>query len=195
MSANVAANVTNVLQDVVKSGTGTAAALDRPVAGKTGTAEEYRAAWFVGYTPQLSTSVWMGYTDAQRSLPGTTGGSTPAQTWADFMRPAMNDLPVQDFPPPAKLVAQTPPPAQASGPAAGGLARARPAPPDTTVKAPPPATPSDTPTDCGGPCQLYSGPLDLPLTIQNTPAAAPAPQVPSAPSGGGPAPPDTSPTG
>ena len=124
VSANVAANVTNVLQDVVKSGTGTAAALDRPVAGKTGTAEEYRAAWFVGYTPQLSTAVWMGYTDAQRSLPGTTGGSTPAQTWADFMRPAMNDLPVQDFPPPAKLVAAD----AATGPGqragAGGLDRA-----------------------------------------------------------------------
>jgi penicillin-binding protein 1A len=199
VSPNVAANVTNVLQDVVKSGTGTAAALGRPAAGKTGTAEEYRAAWFVGYTPQLSTSVWMGYTDAQRSLRGTTGGSTPAQTWASFMRPAMQDLPVQDFPPPAKLAPPAPPApaAPAPAPAPGPTAAPAPtAPPDTTVKAPPQATPSGTPTDCGGPCQLYSGSLDLPLTIQTTPAAAPAPapQVPTAPSNGGPAPPDTSPT-
>jgi penicillin-binding protein 1A len=193
VSANVAANVSSVLTDVVKSGTGTAAAIDRPVAGKTGTAEEYRAAWFVGYTPQLSTAVWMGYTDAQRSLPGTTGGSTPAQTWSDFMRPAMKDLPVQDFPAPAKLVPEAPP----QGEGAVVAVPVTTGPPDTTVKAAPPAQAEETPSDCGGSCQLYSGPLNLPITIMNTPAgpqASASPPTTSAPSGDGSAPPDTSQT-
>jgi penicillin-binding protein 1A len=191
VSANVAANVTNVLQDVIKSGTGTAAAIDRPAAGKTGTAEEYRAAWFVGYTPQLSTAVWTGYTDAQRSLPGTTGGSTPARTWSDFMRPAMKDLPVQDFPPPAKLVAEPAP--QASG-GAGPAPPVTTGPPDTTVKAPSQAAPLETPHDCGGSCQLYSGPLNLPITLQNTPAAVSSASPPTtSASSGGAAPADTTP--
>jgi membrane peptidoglycan carboxypeptidase len=143
----------------------------------------------------------MGYTDAQRSLPGTTGGSTPAQAWADFMRPAMKDLPVQDFPPPAKLVAQPPPGAQGNGPTPAA-SPAPTGPPDTTVKAPAQSSPSGTPQDCGGPCQLYSGPLDLPLTIQNAPAAAPAgPSAAAPPTASQPAssasaasPPDTTPT-
>ena len=87
----VADNVTDVLTDVIESGTGKAAAIGRPAAGKTGTAQAYRAAWFVGYTPQLSTAVWMGHADrlaALRNVNGVgsvTGGSHPAVAWREFM--------------------------------------------------------------------------------------------------------------
>jgi penicillin-binding protein 1A len=107
----VADQVTWVLRQVIGRGTGTAAGLDRPSAGKTGTAEAYRDAWFVGYTPDLATAVWVG--DAQGQTPmvppttpiAVTGGSWPAQIWHQFMAPAEAPLPVRDFadPDPATL--------------------------------------------------------------------------------------------
>ncbi len=108
----VADNVTDVMTDVIESGTGRAAAIGRPAAGKTGTAQAYRAAWFVGYTPQLSTAVWMGHADRLASLRGVngvgavTGGSHPAVAWGDFMGRAheLLDLDVVPFPDPAPIV-------------------------------------------------------------------------------------------
>ncbi|HET9442150.1 MAG TPA: PBP1A family penicillin-binding protein, partial [Acidimicrobiales bacterium] len=82
--ANVDTEV-DVLRQVVERGTGVAARIGRPVAGKTGTGQEWRDAWFVGFTPDLVTSVWVGFPDRQRSMvpPATrilvTGGSWPAQ--------------------------------------------------------------------------------------------------------------------
>lgn len=77
------------LLEVVRRGTGRAAALDRPVAGKTGTTSEYRDAWFVGYVPQLATAVWNGHLDnsPMRSVHGrrVTGGSFPARIFHDAM--------------------------------------------------------------------------------------------------------------
>jgi penicillin-binding protein 1A len=111
MHPAVADTVTDVLTGVIASGTGTGAALDRPAAGKTGTAEEYRAAWFVGYTPQLSTAVWMGYADEPRPLENiggyasVTGGTLPASAWAAFMSAAHAGLPVVEFPTPGPLPA------------------------------------------------------------------------------------------
>ena len=176
VSANVAANVTNVLQDVVKSGTGTAAALDRPVAGKTGTAEEYRAAWFVGYTPQL---VDLGVDGLHRRPALAARHNRRQHAGADLggLHAAGHEGPPGAGLPAAGQARRRDPatgrrPAGAA-PAASTGPTAPTAPPDTTVKAPPQATPSDTPTDCGGPCQLYSGPLDLPLTIQNTAGSRP----------------------
>lgn len=107
--AAVADTVTGVLTGVVASGTGTNAAIDRPAAGKTGTAEDYQAAWFVGYTPQLATAVWMGHSDEPRPLHGiggyadVTGGSLPAKAWGAFMSAAHADLPVVEFTPPGPL--------------------------------------------------------------------------------------------
>jgi penicillin-binding protein 1A len=109
MDAAVADTVTDVMRGVVTEGTGTGAAIDRPVAGKTGTAEDYRAAWFVGYTPQLATAVWMGHSDEPRPLENiggyasVTGGSLPASAWAQFMQAAHAGLPVLDFTPPGPL--------------------------------------------------------------------------------------------
>jgi penicillin-binding protein 1A len=106
----VADNVTDVLVDVIDNGTGKRAQIGRPAAGKTGTAQAYRAAWFVGYTPKLSTAVWMGHADRSASLRringvgAVTGGSHPAVAWADFMRAAHEDVEPEDFPEPASIV-------------------------------------------------------------------------------------------
>ncbi|MEM7339518.1 MAG: PBP1A family penicillin-binding protein [Actinomycetota bacterium] len=113
----VADNVTDVLVGVVESGTGQRAQLtDRPVAGKTGTGQSYRAAWFVGYTPSVSTAVWMGHADALRPLQNingvgnVTGGSHPAIAWQQYMVAATAGTPVEPFPEPAEIV----PPSQTS---------------------------------------------------------------------------------
>lgn len=113
MHPAVADTITDILTGVISNGTGTGAAIGRPAAGKTGTAEEYRAAWFVGYTPQLSTAVWMGYADEPRPLENlggygsVTGGSLPATAWAQFMGAAHEGLPVVEFPDPGPLPAPT----------------------------------------------------------------------------------------
>ncbi len=92
-----------VLQSVVTSGTGTAASIGRPVAGKTGTAQNYYDAWFCGYVPQLAACVWVGYPKAQipmhyvQGVPNVYGGSIPAQIWHDFMAQAVANMPVESF--------------------------------------------------------------------------------------------------
>jgi membrane peptidoglycan carboxypeptidase len=91
--------MTQLLQGVVTSGTGRAAALaDRPVAGKTGTTENFGDAWFVGYTPQLVTAVWVGYPNGLRPMlteyhgRAVAGGTFPAQIWKSFMESALTEL-------------------------------------------------------------------------------------------------------
>ena len=112
LSEVVSDNVTDALEGVMISGTGTGAAIGRPEgsAGKTGSADENRDAWFVGYTPALSTSVWMGYSDTNtRSLHNIKGvsrvygGTIPAATWKDFMGAALQGTPAANFPKPAPL--------------------------------------------------------------------------------------------
>jgi penicillin-binding protein 1A len=107
ISSNVAAELTYALQGVVQHGTGTAAALgSRPVAGKTGTAENFQDAWFCGYVPQLATCVWVGYPKGEIPLTDVegvyqvAGGTLPAEIWHDFMGPATANLPVKSFPKP-----------------------------------------------------------------------------------------------
>jgi len=108
----VADNVTDVLKGVISSGTGTGANIGRPdgSAGKTGSADENRDAWFVGFTPALSTSVWMGYSDSNtrslyniKGVSRVYGGTIPASTWKAFMSAALKDAPKADFPKPAPL--------------------------------------------------------------------------------------------
>ncbi|MGH9307578.1 MAG: transglycosylase domain-containing protein [Acidimicrobiales bacterium] len=103
LAPSVADTVNLILQQVVKSGTGTAAAIGRPVAGKTGTTEHSVDAWFIGYTPQLTTAVWMGYPSGD-SKPMTsvrginvTGGTFPAQMFQHFMSRATRPMPVEPF--------------------------------------------------------------------------------------------------
>lgn len=97
--------VTDALKGVITHGTARAADIDRPAAGKTGTTQEYRDAWFVGYTPDLVAAVWVGYPDEQKEMVDVhgikvTGGSFPAQIWAAFMREALAGVEPRDFPEP-----------------------------------------------------------------------------------------------
>nr|WP_155813978.1 penicillin-binding protein 1A [Synechococcus elongatus] len=92
-----AAIVTSMLERVVTSGTGAAAYLpDRAVAGKTGTTEQARDLWFIGYIPQLVTGVWLGY---DNFAPTGSGSSAAAVAWYRFMVEAIKDLPPEKFPP------------------------------------------------------------------------------------------------
>jgi penicillin-binding protein 1A len=103
LSRQVADEVTYALEAVTQKGTGTGAALDRPIAGKTGTAEKYVDAWFCGYVPQLVTCAWVGY--PHREVPmnyvegyaPVYGGTIPASIWHDFMNAALADVPVEGF--------------------------------------------------------------------------------------------------
>ncbi len=100
--------VTSALEQVISGGTGTAANIARPAAGKTGTGQEYRDAWFAGYTPDLAAAVWVGFPEAEIPMTTTrigsvTGGSWPAQIWQDFMSNALVDTPVTDFAPTSDL--------------------------------------------------------------------------------------------
>jgi penicillin-binding protein 1A len=106
LTPSVAAQLTYALQGVVQHGTGVAASLgDRPVAGKTGTAENFQDAWFCGYVPQLATCVWVGYPGGEIPLYNVegvgevAGGTLPAEIWKNFMEPAVGPLKVEDFPP------------------------------------------------------------------------------------------------
>jgi penicillin-binding protein 1A len=110
---HIAATVTSLLEGVITGGTGTAANIGRPAAGKTGTAQNFTDAWFVGYVPQMATGVWVGYgyPKSEISMVGAPvlhglhpfGGTLAAPIWHDFMSVAMSGQPVLSFP--------TPPPA------------------------------------------------------------------------------------
>ncbi|MGI8774830.1 MAG: transglycosylase domain-containing protein [Actinomycetota bacterium] len=112
----VAYVVTQALQQAIEGGTGTAARIGRPAAGKTGTAQEYRDAWFSGYTPDLVTAVWVGYPEGSISMRTScsradcrptriqvTGGSWPAQIWQLYMSKALSGIPATPFRPPDGL--------------------------------------------------------------------------------------------
>jgi penicillin-binding protein 1A len=91
---------TQVLKTVITSGTGTAANYGCPAAGKTGTAENMDNAWFVGYTPKLSTAVWVGYPQGNVPMPNGFGGTLAAPIWHDFMLAASHGY-CGDFPTPS----------------------------------------------------------------------------------------------
>lgn len=94
----------NLMQSVVEHGTGKRAQLDRAVAGKTGTTNDLRDAWFMGYTPELLAGVWVGY-DSDRTLGRKeTGGRSAAPIWKSFMEAALEGEPVRDFPVPRDIV-------------------------------------------------------------------------------------------
>jgi penicillin-binding protein 1A len=112
MPDGVASVVTSILEDNISYGTGTRAAIDRPAAGKTGTTDEHADAWFVGYTPGLTTAVWMGYTRGEIPMTNVhgisvSGGSFPAEIWRRFMSPALEGRPAVSFPEPTQPAAFT----------------------------------------------------------------------------------------
>jgi penicillin-binding protein 1A len=114
----VAYLTTTALEQVILRGTGVRAQIGRPAAGKTGTAQEYRDAWFAGYTPDLAAAVWVGYPAGQYEMKpscsttlciptrtitgsGVTGGSFPAMIWQSFMLEALSGVPADAFVAPA----------------------------------------------------------------------------------------------
>ncbi len=91
---------TKILKRNVTGGTGTAAQIGCPAAGKTGTTDDFTDAWFVGYTPRMSTAVWVGHATERRTLGGgAAGGTTAAPIWGAYMRTAKGDF-CGDFPQP-----------------------------------------------------------------------------------------------
>ena len=106
LDSALANQITWVLQGAITQGTGHRAAIDRPAAGKTGTAQNYADATFVGYTPQRAAAVWVGFPDAQIPMvPPTTdirvsGGTYPAQIWREIMLAAHDGIPATSLPAP-----------------------------------------------------------------------------------------------
>ena len=91
------ASMNKMLSAVIESGTGQAARIARPAAGKTGTNEDFRDAWFVGYTADLIAGVWVGNDDGT-PMKGITGGGLPARIWHDVMAEAHEGLPPRPLP-------------------------------------------------------------------------------------------------
>lgn len=107
LSQTTAYMVTDILSDVIKYGTGRKASIGRPAAGKTGTAQNYQDAWFIGYTPDLATSVWVGHPQGQIPMLRVhgirvAGGTFPAQIWAKFMHQALAEVSPSNFTRPTK---------------------------------------------------------------------------------------------
>ena len=170
LDPDIAADVTYAMQQVVRSGTGTAAlALGRPVAGKTGTAtngkDQVSSAWFVGATPQLATAVMYVRGDGDDQLdgwlPSYFGGTYPTQTWTAIMTSELEGQPVEEFPPAvyvdgeapsdghAPQPTRTPKPTKTPTPTPSETPTPTPTPTDTPTPTPtdtPTPTPSDTPT-------------------------------------------------
>ncbi|MEL7198225.1 MAG: PBP1A family penicillin-binding protein [Pseudomonadota bacterium] len=92
----VAAGITDLLQTAVSTGTGRAAQIGRPVAGKTGTTSSNKDGWFVGFSSGITTGVWMGRDDAKK-VPGLQGGRAPASAFAAYMRYAVKDRAIEEF--------------------------------------------------------------------------------------------------
>jgi 1A family penicillin-binding protein len=183
MRPGTAHAVTDILQTVIKSGTGTTADLGRPMAGKTGTVElpdtaEFKgkqgntAAWFVGYTPDLIGAVWLGYdqTDAGHYLPAEVNGSTyPPRIWRQAVGPYLAERPALAFPGPDGR-APAPPPARAPAPE----------PPKTPAAPPEQPKPQPAPLPDVSPLYVKSGvvPGTAELTwVVETPAAQPQQKV------------------
>ena len=108
LSPQLAFLTTNLLKAVVTEGTAThAQKLKRPLAGKTGTSNDNRDLWFIGYTPDFVAVAWMGYDDfSSLGRKDWTGGSTVVPWWTEIMEPILKDYPKRDFPAPANIVFQ-----------------------------------------------------------------------------------------
>ncbi|MDQ4134412.1 MAG: penicillin-binding protein [Actinomycetota bacterium] len=159
LDEGIADHVTEALKGTIQFGTGRAADIGRPngSAGKTGTSENYGNAWFVGYTPTLTTAVWMGYSDSSekpltnvKGVGRVYGGTWPARTWQAFMTQAMEGTPPIDFPPPSPMRSRA--------------TTTRPPAPVTTLDAPPPP-PADDFSTTPPPSTSPSGNATTPDTI------------------------------
>ena len=148
-SDGVAYEVTQILEDNVDAGTGTSAGTGcGDEAGKTGTTDDFNDAMFIGYTPKLSTGVWVGYPDALISMSSVhgvsvAGGTFPAKIWHDFMSVALDRTAARPSPSPRTRSSGSPSTASTPRPPAPAAARPRSAAP-AAPRAPTAATPTDS---------------------------------------------------
>jgi penicillin-binding protein 1A len=104
LSATGAFLITSMMEDVIRYGTGQRGNIGRPAAGKTGTSNDYKDAWFVGFTPDLAAGVWIGFDDMRRSLGhGEVGGRAAAPVWQHFMVNTLSGRPAAGFSQPAGI--------------------------------------------------------------------------------------------
>ncbi|MCG6880308.1 MAG: penicillin-binding protein, partial [Deltaproteobacteria bacterium] len=105
LSRETAFVMTDLLKAVISEGTGwRVKELKRPVAGKTGTTNDLRDAWFMGYTPEFVTGVWVGYDDSREMGKGETGSRAASPIWLSFMQEVLAEKPVSDFEVPEGVV-------------------------------------------------------------------------------------------
>ncbi|MFG2876150.1 transglycosylase domain-containing protein [Streptomyces sp. NPDC048337] len=197
MDSAVADNVTKVLQNVVQNGTGTKVKkLGRPAAGKTGTTDQNKSAWFVGYTPELATSVTLFRNDpnsadkkliSMNGVGGTDsihGGDIPAVIWTEYMREALKDSPVKQFPE-AETYGVTADSAGAPSPTPSAVPSQSVTPSMPPTSSAPPVSPS--PSKGGGkPCkpwELYCDPTPTSGTSQGGSNGGPSGSPSPTPSG------------
>jgi penicillin-binding protein 1A len=180
--------LTNVMKGVIERGTGTRArALNRPLAGKTGTTSEATDVWFIGFTPSLVAGVWVGY-DVKKSLgPAETGGRMALPLWIAFMQRILPDFPPEDFPVPENVVAVRvnhetgfPAPLEERGAILEYFIKGtEPAPLEATAPpalSPRPAQASPAPPEISSPAASPEGPISPGL-----PQASPSPSGPQSP--------------
>jgi penicillin-binding protein 1A len=174
VSAKAAYQLTDMLKDVLVSGTGAGAGLGRPAAGKTGTTDDYRDAWFVGYTPNLACAVWVG-DDNNKSMGIMTGSMAPLSIWHNFMVQAVAHLPAVDFKRPSGAV--TPVGPELTN---GAIGDDTPSPADTKKDKDVKDT-KDKDNTTKKPAEVNNGQLAAPPKVKKpTPAPAPAPKAPPA---------------
>jgi penicillin-binding protein 1A len=189
-SDGVAYEVTKILRQNMTGGTGTGAYFGRPAAGKTGTTENHADAWFVGYTPDLATAVWVGYPNAQIEMTNVhgirvAGGTFPATIWNLFMSAALAEQPAREFEYPSNPVTWQSfsgeyafDGATWSGDSSGGGSwTPQPSPPPAAETAPPPSAPAPpppAPTPAPAPT-----PPPAPQPVAPPPAPAPPPPAPT----------------
>jgi len=184
---NVADTVSYVLNQNIKRGTGTGAAIGRPAAGKTGTTQNHRDAWFAGYTPELTAVVWMGYApktkggvpDEMNNVHGkrVTGAAFPATMWRKFMSEALKGVKGTDFAKPdlgGEVLTTLPPPCKAVDPAAS---------PTPAASSSPTCTPLPTPSPSLNPEPSISIDVSPPPEPRISPP--PSPSIPVIPPIGG----------
>jgi membrane peptidoglycan carboxypeptidase len=209
LDPNIANTVTQLLTGVLANGTAAGKGIGRPAAGKTGTTDNNVDAWFVGYTPSLSTAVWMGYTTIDPKT-GTTkdmnnvhgiqvnGGTLPATIWQRFMEAALKGTPVQSFPAPTitgKVIGpagapcprnQLPTPDFACVPPGATCPAASPgatpAAPTSTSTAVPTGTATASPVPCPSPSIALPPDIVIPSPTPS-PGASPSPRALAPPAG------------
>jgi len=169
LSPDTAFVTTSMMKDVLTYGTAKTLkkfSQERPSAGKTGTTDNYQDAWFIGYTPQVITGIWVGHDKPESGGKGFTGGSVCAPIWGRFMRTALAGKPVVDFPKPETVVSIS------IDPATG-----RPATPDCPEKLDEFYLPGTQPTEyCpkhGGEALPPSTPPTAPPDAEGQPSATP----------------------